>query len=376
MKLNKLLKKVFGSMKHELYTKLFSILSLVASEKDYLENLTTHSDAIHKHLGKVDIDDLEVYLNQYFSGFLKHLRKQVSWDKITIAFDETFIPFYGKASDNWVVGYNNKIKGAKGSFKFMVCSIIVHKKRYILSILPMHNNQDTNKTVYEMLDLIKSKFRVETVLFDRGFCNKKLCRDLENNNTKYLILAPKWSNISRYLNEKKDEVLVESIINEDKTKHKYNWRFIFAYDLFGYDWAFATNLDNSPSELVKLYKCRWGIETNFRIMDFADIKSKSKNIVTRCFFFLISAILFNSWLELDKKVTFEAYLDSLALTSMSIEELLVKYKEAKELLDIKLTQQEEKHLSSFEDLKQKKCSFNQEKLKICYEISNNLGVIC
>ncbi|OVE75115.1 hypothetical protein BVX95_00025 [archaeon D22] len=363
-------------MKSDLYATLFSVLSLVASEKDYLENLTSHSDAIHKHLGRVDISDFEIYIKEYFSSFLKYLRKQVSWDKITIAFDETFIPFYGEAEDNWIVGYNNKVKGAKGSFKFMVCSIVVHKKRFVLSILPMHNNQDTNMTVHEMIALVKKKFRVETVLFDRGFCNKKLCRDLEKNNTKYLILAPKWSNISRYLQEKKDEVLVESVIGENKTKNKYNWRFVFAYELFGHDWAFATNLSDSPSELVKLYKCRWGIETNFRVMDFADIKSKSKNIVTQCFFFLISAILFNSWLELDKEVTFETYLDSLALANMSIEELLNKFKNAKELLNMKLTEQEEKYFSSFANDELENYLFVKNSTKINKTMFDKQQVFC
>lgn len=347
MKLTNILKKVFGSAKDELYTKLFSILSLVASEKDYLENLSTHSDAIHWHLGKVKIDDFEQYLREYFEYFLKYLRKQVSWNKITIAFDETFIPFYGKITDNWINGYNNKIKGAKGTYKFMVCSIIIKKKRFILNVMPMHNLQDTNETVFEMINLIKSKFHVETVLFDRGFCNKKLCREMELRNVNYLILSPKRDNIKRFMDAKESEIIVETEINERKTKNKYFWRFVFAYDLFGYDWAFATNLQMSPTNLVKLYKCRWGIETNFRVMDFADIKSKSKNIVTRCFFFFISAFLFNSWLELDKDITFETYLDSLALANQSLEEILKKFEDARALFDMQMTESEQKILSSF-----------------------------
>jgi hypothetical protein len=347
MKLNKLFKKVFGSMKQELYTKLFSILSLVASEKDYLENLTSHADAIHWHLNKVDIIDFELCLKEYFQDFLKNIRKKVCWNKITIAFDETFIPFYGKASDNWVNGYNNKVKGAKGTYKFMVCSVIIKKKRFILNIMPMHNLQDTNKIVFEMLDLIKSKFHVETVLFDRGFCNKKLCREMERKNTKYLILSPKRKNLKRFMDAKESEIIVETKINENKSCNKYSWRFVFGYDLFGYDWAFATNLQMTPKNIVKLYKCRWGIETNFRVMDLADIKSKSKNIVTRCFFFLISAILFNSWLELDKQVTFETYLDYLALANMTIGEILQRFKDARELLDIPITREEQQFLSSF-----------------------------
>lgn len=322
-------------MKSELYTTLFSLLSSVAAEKDYLENLSEHSDAIHWHLNKIEIDKFEELLQEYFSEFLKTLRKKVSWDKITIAFDETFVPFYGKAQDNWVVGYKNKIKGATGSYKFMVCSIVVQDKRFVLHALPMHNNSNTDKIVLNILDSVRAKFRVETVLFDRGFCHKKLCRDLEERDMKYLILTPKWKNIQRYMNSKETEIVEVTKISEYKTKNKFSWRFVFAYDEYNYDWSFATNLQVSPHNLVKLYKCRWGIETNFRIMDLAEIKSKSKNIVTRCFFFLISILLFNSWLNFDQDLTFESYLDALALASISKETLLEKYEKAKALFNLK-----------------------------------------
>jgi putative transposase len=245
-----------------------------------------------------------------------------------------------------VNGYTNKIKGANGTYKFMVCSIVVNKKRYILMILPMHNNQDTRTTVLSMLKIIRKKFRIETAIFDRGFCEKKLPRDLEKLNVKYLIFGKKYSNIKRHLNAKKTEVIENKVIRENKTKTNFDWRFVFAYDQFGHDWLFSTNLKNNPNDLVKLYKCRWGIETNFRIMDLADIKSKSKNIVTRCFFFLISAILFNSWLDLDKKITFEKYLDFLSLASMKLDDILIEFKTARNFLNLKISMAEKRILSS------------------------------
>ena len=57
------LQKVFGSAKQDLYSNLFGILSEVASEKDYLENMTIHSDAIHWHLNRINIIEFEPALN-------------------------------------------------------------------------------------------------------------------------------------------------------------------------------------------------------------------------------------------------------------------------------------------------------------------------
>lgn len=348
MRPNKLLKKVFGSMKHELYTKLFHLLQEAPGK--YLEQISAHTDAIHWHLNKIDISNFEQYLIEYFVENLKYLRKTTCANKMTIAFDETFVPFYGKAQDNWVVSYNNNVKGATGSYKFMVCSIIIEEKRYVLAMLPMHNNSNTNKIVEIMLNIIKRKFHIETVLFDRGFCNKKLCRELGKQGLQYLILCPKWTNIKRYLKENKDEVIETVLINEHKTKNKFDWRFVFVHNYLDHDWAFATNMQMKGTDLVKLYKCRWGIETNFRVMDESDIKSKSKNIVTRCFFFFMSIIFFNSWLELDKDISFATYLDSQMLANLTLKELVDKRIKAKKLLNMKITEEDLLKVSSFRSI--------------------------
>ncbi|MFT7615941.1 MAG: hypothetical protein ACI8Y7_000768 [Candidatus Woesearchaeota archaeon] len=102
-----------------------STLITAASETDYLENLTDKADTIHRHLSQIDICEFESLCASYFKAYLKQLRKEVDWQKITVAFDETFIPFYGKATNNWINSYTNNTKGAVGSYKFMVCSIVV-----------------------------------------------------------------------------------------------------------------------------------------------------------------------------------------------------------------------------------------------------------
>jgi hypothetical protein len=38
---------------------------------------------------------------------------------MSILFDETFIPYYGNKINLWIDAYNNNIKRAKGSYKFM-----------------------------------------------------------------------------------------------------------------------------------------------------------------------------------------------------------------------------------------------------------------
>ena len=319
----------------------------VASENDYLENLTSRADSIHRYLSQIDISDFESLCENYFCAHLKQLRKQVDWQKITVAFDETFIPFYGKVTNNWINGYTNNTKGAVGSYKFMVCSIVVRSKRYVLCSEPMHNCSDTTAIIERMLNAIKKRFTVDTVLLDRGFCGKETVRQLESQDVNYLILCPRWSNVKRHLKNRESVVVEYPKLNKHKTVTRVQMRYAFAYDCFGHNWAFVTNIDTDPRAIVLQYKSRWGIETNFRVMDLADIKSKSKNIVARFFFFLISILLFNSWLEVKEDMTFESYLDNLALANEDLVELLQKIELAKNMFGIPISVLEKQILSSF-----------------------------
>ena len=59
-------------------------------------------------------------------------------------------------------------------------------------------------------------------------------------------------------------------------------------------WCFATNL-NENFGLIKFYKQRWQIETDFRVHDEARIKTKSNNQIVRYFYFLTSLVLVANW---------------------------------------------------------------------------------
>ena len=169
-----LLNKYFSKMSHEIRSVLTTLLFNAAESNDYLENITSHADAIHWHLNKIEFEDFISSLNNFFIALLKILRKQ-NLGMLTIAFDETFIPFYGRQKDFWVHGYNNNVKGARGSYKIMSCSIVLHEKRFVLYSVPMHIGQDTPNLVEEILTLVKKYLRVRMVLLDRGFFNKFSC---------------------------------------------------------------------------------------------------------------------------------------------------------------------------------------------------------
>src|SRR3989344_130480 len=63
------------------------------------------------------------------------------------------------------------------------------------------------------------------------------------------------------------------------------------------DCSYATNMQlHDGMSYVHLYCKRWQIETNFRMEDQVKIKSKSRYILVRYFYFMISLLLHAVWL--------------------------------------------------------------------------------
>ena len=63
---------------------------------------------------------------------------------------------------------------------------------------------------------------------------------------------------------------------------------------------FATSLAASMG-LLRIYPVRWNIETIFRVMDEAKIKSKSNEHIIRYFYFMVQLLLHLAW-NVTKKV--------------------------------------------------------------------------
>ena len=334
----------------------------------YLEDTTSHADAIHWHLNNMNFEEFSVILMDFFEVMLKQLRKVVSWDKITIAFDETFIPYYGKnKSSCWVHGYVNGVKGAVGSYKFMVASVVLAKKRFNLFMVPMATSDNSVKLVDEILVKIKKYFRVELVLLDRGFASKEAAYNLEKANVKYIILCPKWTNVRKHLKNKERIIVEKTKFYYDKKRYDVDMKYVFAYGFYEHNWAFITNTNyKTPLALILYYKGRWSIETGFRVMDLADIKSKSTNMIVRAFLFTISLILHNEWLEFreTENITFAKYLQQLNLANINLTDLFEQIKLAKQKFNVTLTTEEQKILSSkaiFNFQKYERHIFIQEK---------------
>jgi hypothetical protein len=66
--------------------------------------------------------------------------------------------------------YTNGVKGATGSYEYIVASIVSGDLRYILLVIPIPKiSMETDYYVGEPLIFVKSLIPIEIVLLDRGF---------------------------------------------------------------------------------------------------------------------------------------------------------------------------------------------------------------
>lgn len=333
-------------MNTEIRAILMSLLMCAAEDKGYLETKTHHADATGWHLEKICVDELQGYLTVFFVTLLKII-KRLNLGPVTLAFDETYEPYYGKKWSLWIHAYKNKVKGAAGSYKFMVCSIVLGEKRFVLYAVPMHRGQITWKLVEEILGMVQKYVRVRLVLCDRGFCNKQTVRILQKKEVEYILLCSRWKNVKRFFEAGELEVIESTKVFHNKQRYDVEIRYLLAYNIFDHTWAFVSNVRMNMPALILTYKGRWGIETTFRVLDHAEIKSKSSNIVVRSLFFMVAVVLYNAWLEFREKedISFDAFLDNISLASQPIETILEDWEKARELFNMKLTKEEERILS-------------------------------
>jgi len=79
-------------------------------------------------------------------------------------------PFYGRLKNLWIHDYRNGVKGAAGSYKYIVVSIVSDDLRFILLVIFIPKiSMDTDYYVKELLIFVKSLVPIEIVLLDRGF---------------------------------------------------------------------------------------------------------------------------------------------------------------------------------------------------------------
>lgn len=222
-----------------------------------------------------------------------------------ISVDETHDAFFGdvkskkKHSARYISGFKNKVKGATGSFEFLVVSLSCNQYKIPLFTLPIQIGISPRDWLEIKLALVLKIVPKATVLADRGFSNVWFLQLLEKLNCKYIVritlrdkkVKAKFSRgnkkVNYFMKEAKTNVAHLLTVYKVKDKRKLYY--------------FTSNLDVKPKRLLSLYMLRWDIENIFKLSDRALIKTSSANHRMRLFCLIVSFFLYLLWQFSDMK---------------------------------------------------------------------------
>lgn len=290
----------------------------------YIETLCNKSDSIFRYIKESD----KSMTTCSYIDFLENISKKINLKKkkVVLAFDYTHEIFWGDVQGLDMHGTPKTSKGT-GEFKFLTVSQVsghISAKIPLVSI-PIRIGHNKTSAIIHCLNLIKNMIgEIELILFDRGFYDFELLMTLNKLNLPYLIFVPKQKGVIKntlgqmYSGEKTTKVFefdknINKTVYHDKTTMAFLKSIFDGKEYNHFDWCFVTNVDDFDiDKMIPTYKCRWRIETGFRIQDEANCRTKSKEMIIRYFFFMYEQLLQSIWYVFYKKeVAFKQFIISI-----------------------------------------------------------------
>jgi len=242
-------------------------------------------------------------------------RKGAFRKMVDAAIDLTFIPYYGKRFSQYVVGGEPK-QGTSYFHCWATLRIVSPGRRFTIKAIPVKRNQldsdEIAKIAFELLSEAKSlNIHLRFVMLDKGFYNKAVIRALQVSSYRFLVAAKRnkyeKEAILHYFRTGKGQVIpfglgkgkerIRFRLTIHRFKKRKHRRVRNILELYG---AFATNLGWSEAlrvweRLPEDYRCRWGIETGYRVDKEFRAKTTSRNGGIRLIYFQYMVFLENVW---------------------------------------------------------------------------------
>jgi len=286
-----------------------------SSHNTYVETVDNNADTLHLGLDDWDIAALQ----QEYARLCEHEIRKLHLGACDIIIDITEEDFYGKTQNFWIIPWT-KEKGVQGHFKFMVCSVKFRDRKFPIAVRMIRLGSDIAREIGTVLSSCKNAgVYIRTVLFDRGFYATDIIKELQDQDVNYIIFARKSNTFNSMLASTEKSVVIEHEMETRKNKSilRVQTNIALVKHYMEYDWVFATNMIITGAEIVKAYRVRWNIETDFRVQDEARIKSKSVRPEVRLFYFIIALLIFFVWSATQKlKVSFKKFVITLSETEI------------------------------------------------------------
>ena len=257
----------------------------------------------------------------------KALRKR----KQHIAIDLHLVPYYGQPFQDAKEIYRSQAKAGTHSFHaYASAYVIYHGQRFTVALTPVEYCEDMKDVVQRLLTLArKAGVRPSLLLLDRGFYSIDVIRYLQCARVPFLMPAVArgrkpaanapakgirafqlwkrggWGEHTLVAGKKKATVSIcvhcgnrrgkgrkgVKPKGKGKGKAKNRGRYAWVYAYWGIN-------PTSTRWVKETYRSRFGIETSYRQLNEARIKTCTRNPHVRFFFIAVALILRNVWVWL------------------------------------------------------------------------------
>ena len=267
-----------------------------------------------------DLDQLEDEVNALLARLLpKGLGKR----GCRIAVDLTALPYHGtvdKAHQDEVCRSKAK-SGTTHFFTYATAYAVVRGRRYTLAMCRVRAKQRMDHVVRTLLErLVLLGIRIKLIMLDRGFYSVRVMRDLITADLPFIMPAVKrgkkpttpggptgtyklaaekqgrWTSYT--LTSAQDgqvEFDLAVVCHNTRGKRGRHQREALLYATWG--------LRHRPLNWMRsTYRGRFGIETSYRQLHQARIRTSSRNPVLRLLFVAIALVLRNVWVWLHAEV--------------------------------------------------------------------------
>jgi hypothetical protein len=304
--------KVNGSLTNE---DIFRTVVSMAVDKNSVHSVSKKyqdvacETSLRYHLKKLNMEEL-IKSNEkiLLQELIKTLKTGKSYE---FAIDLTDDPYYGQTdSSNEKYVIHGQAKKSTNSFYSYASLYITNKnERFTVSVLPVEKNKKMVEYLSYFFDLIKRlNLEIKILCLDRGFYSIDVFEFLQKNNIphivpvikrgkqmKQILRGNKVRSEQYVMKNSKKKILLNIIIDVKylKGKRGKKGRENLGFVVFGVKW--------SPRKVSTVYRRRFAIESSYRMRNIVKPKTSTKNAEIRYFYALVSFLLKNIWLYLQKK---------------------------------------------------------------------------
>jgi putative transposase len=245
------------------------------------------------------------------------LPKALRTRKQRLAIDLHLVPYYGEAFLDPKEIYRSRAKAGTNDFHAYASAYVVcHGQRFTVALTPVERGEDMKTVVQRLLTQArKASVRPRLLLLDRGFYCVEVIRYLQAARVPFLMPAVArgrkptdgkpatgirafqlwkrggWGRHTLKSTEKTATVSICVHCGNYRGQWKKHGRYAWVYAYWGFKPA-------TTRWLADTYRQRFGIESSYRQLNEARIKTCTRNPVVRFFFVALALILRNVWVWL------------------------------------------------------------------------------